>query len=94
MKNEWAAPLIYYFLWKLLPRCWPTPFFASTWRGANIPERPERFDAVVRGLRQAGLLERLAHVDPRAATEEELLLCHTPEYLQRRSMTCSPGARR
>jgi len=36
----------------------------------------------VRGLRQAGLLERLAHVDPRAATEEELLLCHTPEYLR------------
>jgi acetoin utilization deacetylase AcuC-like enzyme len=33
-------------------------------------------------LRQAGLLERLAHVDPRAATEEELLLCHTPEYLR------------
>src|ERR1039457_3916559 len=50
--------------------------------GREHPERPERFDAVVRGLRQAGLLERLAHVDPRAATEEELLLCHTPEYLR------------
>jgi acetoin utilization deacetylase AcuC-like enzyme len=33
-------------------------------------------------LRQAGLLDRLVHVDRRATTEEELLLCHTPEYLR------------
>src|SRR5580700_7584042 len=46
------------------------------------PERPERFDAVVRGLDEAGLLNRLDRVDSRAATEEELLLCHTPEYLR------------
>jgi acetoin utilization deacetylase AcuC-like enzyme len=50
--------------------------------GREHPERPERFDAMVRGLRQAGLLERLARVDRRAATEEELLLCHTAEYLR------------
>ena len=34
------------------------------------------------GLKRAGLQERLARVEPRAATEEELLLCHTPAYLR------------
>ncbi|HEY1341968.1 MAG TPA: histone deacetylase [Bryobacteraceae bacterium] len=45
------------------------------------PERPERFDAVVEGLRTAGLLDRLGCIAPRAATEDELLLIHTPQYL-------------
>lgn len=46
------------------------------------PERPERFDAVLEGLRKAGLRERLGQVEPRAATGEELALCHTREYLR------------
>jgi acetoin utilization deacetylase AcuC-like enzyme len=49
--------------------------------GRTHPECPERLDAVLRGLGEAGLLNRLARVDARAATEEELLLCHTREYL-------------
>ena len=49
--------------------------------GRPHPECPERLDAVLRGLGEAGLLNRLARVDARAATEEELLLCHTREYL-------------
>jgi acetoin utilization deacetylase AcuC-like enzyme len=58
------------------------PIFREHLAGREHPERPERFDAVVEGLRKAGLLERLAPVDQRAATEEELLLCHTREYLR------------
>jgi len=50
--------------------------------GVPHPERPERFDAVLEGLRCAGLLDRLIRLEPRAATEEELLLCHTPQYLR------------
>jgi acetoin utilization deacetylase AcuC-like enzyme len=50
--------------------------------GRHHPERPERFDVVMESLRQTGLLERLLPLEPRAATEEELLLCHTPEYLR------------
>jgi acetoin utilization deacetylase AcuC-like enzyme len=50
--------------------------------GVEHLERPERFDAVMQGLRRAGLLTRLAPVDARPATEDELLLCHTPEYLR------------
>jgi acetoin utilization deacetylase AcuC-like enzyme len=46
------------------------------------PERPERFDAVVAGLRNAGLYDRLARVESRCATEDELLLCHTRQYLE------------
>ncbi len=45
-------------------------------------ECPERFDAVLDGLRAAGLLGRLLPLNARAATEEELLLCHTPHYLE------------
>jgi acetoin utilization deacetylase AcuC-like enzyme len=50
--------------------------------GRNHPERPERFDAVIADLRHAGLLERTISLSARAATLEELLLCHTPGYLQ------------
>ena len=50
-------------------------------KGREHPEKPERFDAVIGGLHKAGLLERLERAEGRAATEEELLLCHTGEYL-------------
>src|SRR6266850_4818226 len=50
--------------------------------GVEHLERPERFDAVQEGLRRAGLLTRLVRVDARPATEDELMLCHTPEYLR------------
>lgn len=50
--------------------------------GREHPERPERFDAVMEGLSRAGLLERLGRVEPRAATDDELALCHTREYLR------------
>jgi acetoin utilization deacetylase AcuC-like enzyme len=46
--------------------------------GRPHPERPERFDAVMEVLP----LERMLLLDPRSATEEELLLCHTPTYLR------------
>jgi acetoin utilization deacetylase AcuC-like enzyme len=51
--------------------------------GREHPERPERFDAVVQGLEKAGLLDRLGRVEARAATGDELRLCHTPEYLRK-----------
>jgi acetoin utilization deacetylase AcuC-like enzyme len=49
--------------------------------GVQHPERPERFDAVMDGLRKARVLERLLPLEHRSATAEELLLCHTREYL-------------
>ncbi len=53
------------------------PIFREHLAGREHVERPERFDAVVRALQPFNLLP----VPPRAATEEELLLCHTAEYL-------------
>jgi acetoin utilization deacetylase AcuC-like enzyme len=50
--------------------------------GRSHPERPERFDAVLDGLRESGALDRMVRLEPRAATVDELLLCHTPEYLR------------
>jgi acetoin utilization deacetylase AcuC-like enzyme len=50
--------------------------------GRPHPERPERFDVVVDALRRAGSLDGMLRLDARAATEDELLLCHTPAYLR------------
>ena len=46
------------------------------------PERPGRYDAVMRALEKSGLTQDLLPVKPREATGEELLLCHTPKYLK------------
>ena len=51
-------------------------------KGCDHPERPERFDAVMGALGRAGLIEKTARVSSRDATEDELALCHTPEYLR------------
>jgi acetoin utilization deacetylase AcuC-like enzyme len=58
------------------------PVFREHLAGRDHPERAERFDAVVEGLRAANLMDALVRVAARAATEEELLLCHTREYLR------------
>jgi len=58
------------------------PIYRKHLEGRQHPERPERLDAVMQGLGRAGLLERVSRIAPRPATEEELLLCHTPQYLQ------------
>jgi acetoin utilization deacetylase AcuC-like enzyme len=50
--------------------------------GRQHPERPERFDAILSALESAGLLARVLRVEGRAATEDELALCHTREYLR------------
>ena len=49
--------------------------------GREHPERPERFDVVYAALRESGLLDRMTPLAPRAASEDELALCHRREYL-------------
>jgi acetoin utilization deacetylase AcuC-like enzyme len=46
--------------------------------GRPHPERPERFDAVLDALP----LDRMTRLEPRSATADDLLLCHTPAYLR------------
>ncbi len=46
--------------------------------GYGHPEQPARFDAAVRGVAEFGLFP----FERRAATPDELALCHSPEYIR------------
>ena len=61
--------------------------------GRTHPERPERYDAVMGGLARAGLLGRMRRAAVRTATEDELLLCHTAEYLKTARRDVESGQR-
>ena len=61
--------------------------------GRFHPECPERFDAVLDGLREAGLLDRLVSIQPRAATLDELLICHASGYIDTVRRDIASGAR-
>jgi acetoin utilization deacetylase AcuC-like enzyme len=47
------------------------------------PERPDRVEAVMARLRQSGSIDSFQHLQPRAATEEELELVHPAAHVQR-----------
>lgn len=49
--------------------------------GSGHPERPERYDAVLAGLNDPRLAGRLLHLSPRHAEDADVLLCHTPAYV-------------
>jgi acetoin utilization deacetylase AcuC-like enzyme len=57
------------------------PIFKRHRTGDGHPERPERYDAITRDLQAAGLVQRLAPIGLRDVRNDELRLCHTPEYL-------------
>lgn len=48
----------------------------------GYPECPERFTRVLERCRQLGLVDRCKTVEPRMATEEEILTKHTPEQVE------------
>ncbi len=49
--------------------------------GLGHPEQPARFDAVMARFTADGLTEEMRPLEERRATREELLLCHTKEYI-------------
>jgi acetoin utilization deacetylase AcuC-like enzyme len=49
--------------------------------GSGHPESPDRYDAVFSALARAGLLDHIEKIPCRMATETELALCHTPDYI-------------
>jgi acetoin utilization deacetylase AcuC-like enzyme len=57
------------------------PVFREHDSGPGHPERPERVDAVRRGIREAGLDERLTWLPTRPATDEELLRVHSAGHV-------------
>ena len=58
------------------------PVFKRHIPGPGHPERPERADAVLAALDRAGLAQHMPRIPQRAATEDELALCHTREYIK------------
>jgi acetoin utilization deacetylase AcuC-like enzyme len=58
------------------------PLFRAHDSGPGHPERPERVDAVRRGIREAGLEARLAWLPTRAATDGELRRVHSDVHVR------------
>lgn len=56
------------------------------------PEQPQRLVVIRRELERLSLSSRCSTVEPRPATDEEILSAHTPEYLRRLKETL-PGSR-
>ena len=59
--------------------------------GPGHPERPARVVAAVDGIREAGLGDAVAWVEPRRATVEELALVHDPRYVDALRRFCERG---
>ena len=69
------------------------PVYKQHDTGPGHPERPERYDAVTQAFTKAGLTKSLLHVAPRAATEDEIALCHMRSYIQTANRDIASGAR-
>lgn len=57
------------------------PFCKEHDSGIGHPESPARFNAVLQGLEDAGLLQKFVCLESRKARREELLRVHTAAYL-------------
>jgi acetoin utilization deacetylase AcuC-like enzyme len=60
--------------------------------GYGHPECPERYEAAIAGLEEAGLAEKLTRIAPRDATREELRRVHTSHYLDMAEHQIKEGA--
>jgi acetoin utilization deacetylase AcuC-like enzyme len=69
------------------------PVFKNHYTGPGHPERPERYDVVIHALTQAGLTKKLGRVELRAATEDEIALCHGRDYIRDVRREIADGAR-
>ncbi|MGB8854974.1 MAG: histone deacetylase [Pirellulales bacterium] len=56
--------------------------FSEHLTGSGHPERPDRTAAIVERLKADGLLARARIIEPRLATDEDILRCHTAAYLK------------
>ncbi|MGH9265184.1 MAG: histone deacetylase family protein [Acidimicrobiales bacterium] len=59
--------------------------------GIGHPERPERVEAAVQGIREAGLGDDVVWVEPREATVDELALVHERGYVEALQGFCERG---
>lgn len=61
--------------------------------GEDHPECPERYDAIYLALCRSGLMDHLQKIPCRSALDEEIVLAHTPAYLElvKREVAAGPG---
>src|SRR3979411_791025 len=69
------------------------PVYKEHQTGRSHPERPERMDAVVHALERDGALKDALRIPVRQATEDELALCHTRQYIEIAKRDVLSGAR-
>jgi acetoin utilization deacetylase AcuC-like enzyme len=69
------------------------PLFREHDAGPGHPERPERLEALRRGLREAGLEHRLVLPEPPAATPEQLQRVHSAAHVARIAATSGRSVR-
>jgi acetoin utilization deacetylase AcuC-like enzyme len=67
--------------------------YKNHYTGPGHPEMPERFDAVIHALNQAGLMKPLERIESRLATEDEIALCHSRDYIHDVKREIAQGAR-
>jgi acetoin utilization deacetylase AcuC-like enzyme len=70
------------------------PVYLEHLAGPRHPERPERLDAVLEGVRRADLSEAISELEPRPAQRDELLRVHPQWYLDRIEEICNAGGGR
>jgi acetoin utilization deacetylase AcuC-like enzyme len=58
------------------------PVYMDHRPGAGHPESPMRCEAAMKGIAAAVPENALSRLKPRAATEDEVALCHTPDYIR------------
>jgi acetoin utilization deacetylase AcuC-like enzyme len=69
-----------------------SPLYKEHRTGAFHPESPERLDAILHALEPERLGFRLRRVEPRPATRDEVLLCHTAGYFDLARREIASGA--
>ena len=69
------------------------PICKDHYTGPGHPERPERFDVVLHALSQAGLMKSMGRIESRFATEDEIALCHSRDYIHDVKREIAQGAR-
>jgi acetoin utilization deacetylase AcuC-like enzyme len=60
-----------------------SPLFLEHEADGYHPERPERLEAVIRGLERSGTWRTAKRIEAREATSEELSKVHQPSYVER-----------
>ncbi len=54
----------------------------------GFPERPARLEAIVKRLKDKGLLQELTPIQPAPAATEIIAACHSPAYIERVKKAC------